>query len=216
MGGVPNATQAAIVAHLKEQGGSTLAETSRAVGRTTVTIRNHLARLERAGAVEAVSRRHLHGPGRPEKVYRLTPQAETLLPDNYQEMACQLVEHLLRTLPQPEAARLISGCAQQLAGELSQDWPEDLPTRRLRTLATLESRGYFPTWQDPADGRCLRLLHCPYALAASRVPGLCVFDVSLLSALLNTQVTLERSFAQGDRSCELHLWVDRPPSFRIK
>jgi predicted ArsR family transcriptional regulator len=216
MGGVTNATQAAIVAYLKQQGGSTLAETSRAVGRTTVTIRHHLTRLERAGAVEAISRRHLHGPGRPEKVYRLTPHAETLLPDNYQEMACQLVEYLLRTLPQPEAARLISGCAQQLAGELSQDWPEDLPTRRLRTSETLESRGYFPTWQNPADGRCLRLGHCPYSLAASRAPGLCVFDVTLLSALLNTQVTLERSFAHGDPCCELRFSVDRPASYRIK
>jgi predicted ArsR family transcriptional regulator len=216
MGPVPEDIQAAIVANLKQQDGSTLAEISQALGRTTVTIRHHLARLERAGTVEAITRRHRHGPGRPEKVYRLTPQAEALLPDNYPEMACLLVEHVLHTLSPTEAARLISGCAQQLAAELSQDWPEDLPTRRLRASAMLESRGYFPTWLDLADGLCLRLRHCPYSLAASRAPGLCAFDVSLVNTLLGTEVTLEQSIAHGDPCCELRLSVDRPASYRIK
>jgi len=215
MSGVTDDTQAAIVHHLKQQGGSTLAEISRALGRTSVTARHHLARLERAGAVEALPRRHLHGPGRPEKVYRLTARAEMLLPDNYQEMACQLVEYVLHTLPQPEAARVIAGTAQQLADQLSRNWPEDLPARRRRTLEVLQSRGYFPSWKDPADGSCLSLRHCPYSLAASRSPALCAFDASLLTTLLKTELTLEQSIAHGDPVCELRLSVDRTPDFRI-
>lgn len=216
MTGMHDDTQLAIVRHLRQQGDSTLAEVSRGLGKTTVTIRHHLSRLEADGAVVATSRHHARGPGRPEKVYKLTPRAVPLLPDNYQEIACQLVGHMLHTLAQADAAQLLSGSALQLAAELSQGWADDGASRRRRTLEALEARGYFPTWQDAGGDRCLRLRHCPYAVAAARAPGLCVFDVSLLGALLGTEVSLEQSIAQGDSVCEFSLSVDRLPSFRIK
>ncbi|MCJ7513343.1 MAG: ArsR family transcriptional regulator [Anaerolineales bacterium] len=211
-----DASQVAIVRHLKQHRDSTVVELGRALGRTSVTVRHHLAPLQQAGLVEALPRRHLRGPGRPEKVYRLTPLADDLLPENYAELACRLVDHLLQTVPEAEAARILSGSARDLARRLAEGWPDGLPARRDLCLQALETRGYFPSWTGSQEAGQLRLTHCPYWSAAIHSPALCQFDTSLLGGLLGASVTLEHTFARGDPDCEFRVAVDTLPAYRIK
>ena len=213
---MPDDVQTAVVRHLKRQGPSTLAQISRALGKTSVTVRHHLGRLEQLGAVEDTPRRHPEGPGRPEKVYRLTPQATPLLPGNDRELAGELARQIQRVLPEADATKLFHDSGVRLAGQISQEWPADPASRRGNALEVLEQRGYFPSWEDDTGSLRLQLRNCPYASAATSCPTLCAFDTGLLCGLLACNVTADRSIAHGDPFCEFRLSVDSPSTFRIK
>jgi predicted ArsR family transcriptional regulator len=215
MSGMLDDTSAQIVRCLMQVGGSTIPELSRAIERSTVTVRRRLLELESQGAVEVVARHHVRGPGRPEKVYSLTLRGHVLLPDNYQELACRLVEHLFTALPDSEARVLLAGSAVQLAESLSRGWPEDPALRRRRALQALDARGYFPAWREAAPGQGIVFGHCPYLLATTRVRDVCIFDSSLVMGLLHSEVALGASIAVGEPAC-VFLTVDIPRSYRIK
>jgi predicted ArsR family transcriptional regulator len=215
MSGMLDATASQIVRHLMQAGGSTIPELSRAIGRSTVTIRRQLLELVSQEAVEVTARHHVRGPGRPEKVYTLTRRAHALLPGDYQELACRLLEHLFTALPDHEARALLAGSAVQLAESLSRDWPEDRALRRRRAIQALDDRGYVPAWREAAPGPGIVFGHCPYLLATSRVRDVCVFDAALVTGLLHTEVALGPSIAAGEPAC-VFLTVDMPPPVRIK
>jgi len=216
MGGMKYDVQTALVGHLKRQGPSTLAQLSRALGKSSVTVRHHLGRLEQLGAVVDSPRHHPEGPGRPEKVYRLTPLAIPLLPGNDRELATELARQLQTVLPEADASKLFHDSGVRLAGRISQEWPEDPATRRRKALDALEDRGYFPSWEEDTGGKRLQLRSCPYDSAATSCPTLCAFDTGLLCGLMACDVTSERSIARGDPFCAFHLSVDSPSAFRIK
>jgi len=82
-----------ILEHMKRAGEASVAELSRALRLTPVTIRHHLETLQSERLLEAPEARRKTGPGRPEMVYRLSPVADRSMPRNYGELcACLLRE----------------------------------------------------------------------------------------------------------------------------
>jgi predicted ArsR family transcriptional regulator len=213
---MPEDLQTAVVRHLKRQGPSTLTQIGLALGKTNVTVRQHLARLEQMGAIEDSPRRHAQGPGRPEKVYRLTPKAAPLLPGNDRELAGELARQIQRALPESGASTLFHDSGMRLAGKISQGWPAASDSRRHMALEALEQRGYFPSWEADEGALRLQLKSCPYGSAADGCPTLCAFDTGLLSGLMGCDVSVHRSIARGDPTCAFSLAVDSPSAFRIK
>ncbi|HET7009574.1 MAG TPA: helix-turn-helix domain-containing protein [Anaerolineales bacterium] len=189
---------------LKRRGSASVAELSRGLGLTPVTIRHHLEALLAEGLVEVPSPRRKPGPGRPEMAYRLAPSADRLLPRNYGE----LCECLLSAMQEGSAGSVGSALAAAGTALGRSRVSGTSPSRETRLRAAqgfLESRGYFPSWDRKGAGSVLVLSNCPYLEVVQHVPAVCRFDLAILEAVLGGSVHLESSIAQHDACCRLRM-----------
>ena len=198
-----------IILQLKKSQEASVADLSRALGLTSVTIRHHLQELLREGVVGSPRPRRRKGPGRPEMAYSLVPQARIELPENYQELCTALLEQL-SDLPSKRAlSEALIGAGENLGrafggGEGARGAKAD------QIEAFLEERGYFPRWAHEGATPSLQLANCPYLEIAEHVPEMCSFDKALLAGLTGTNVRLETSIAGGAAACRFHLAEEVP------
>ena len=198
-----------IIEQLKRLGGASVSDLGSALGLTSVTVRHHLQSLLRDHVVDEPTPRRRPGPGRPEKVYRLIPQAEVDLPDNFGELCACLVGQI-QTGQSYEALRDVLSAAGERLGRAQS--PASGVSSKVRTEAVkafLEWRGYFPSWIRATDGLRLQLANCPYHKLASQTPAVCSFDTALLSGLLGMEVKLESSIAALQPVCTFRVTAER-------
>jgi len=176
---------------------------SRSLGLTTVTLRHHLEGLMGDGLVAPPSRRPRKGPGRPELIYTLAPKAVSLLPRNYPELCSCLVEAITGAISEEDAESLLQRAGRRL-GEKEGLGSEARLSRRLhRAQSFLESRGYYPEWND-GSGQ-LTLSHCPYREIAEQWPVVCQFDRALLEGLTSMRVEFIGRIVESQPACTLAL-----------
>jgi predicted ArsR family transcriptional regulator len=179
-----------ILEHLKRHGDGSVAELSRALRLTPVTIRHHLDLLRREGLVGKPVPRRRPTPGRPEMVYTLTFQADDLLPRNYGELCTCLLESLETALTAEQVDHVLASAGERAGRKAPLRRDKDLEGRLPSVLRFLDARGYYPAWEARQNGGQLRLANCPYLAAVRATPSLCRFDVALLRNLLGVPVSL--------------------------
>jgi predicted ArsR family transcriptional regulator len=176
-----------ILEHLKKSGQASVAELSRALGLTPVTIRHHLEALRGEGLVARPVARRKAGPGRPEMMYSGTAVADAQMPRNYGELCgC-----LIRNLRSPARGRDLGAVLVAVGSELGRREPVPAGPGRLRFIRHyLEERGYFPTTSQSAGRIRLELANCPYLEVAREFPSLCQLDRALLESLFGRPVAM--------------------------
>ena len=169
---------------LKRFGPASVTELSRRLDLTSVTIRHHLDGLIGDGLIAPPETRAKPGPGRPEMVYRLTPEADTHMPRNYAEL-CGCLLAAVSSTPGGDIELTLrhSGSTLGLAA--------DARGNRKRVTAELEQRGYYPTLKRTPEGVLLELHNCPYLEVAQRAPVLCQFDRALVEGLFGRAVEMQ-------------------------
>src|SRR4051794_34250220 len=85
-------SQRKLVDLLRRRGPMTVEDLSKAVGTTSVAVRQHLEVLAAEGLLE--SRTERRPVGRPRRVFRLSEAADELFPKNYAALAQMVLEHL--------------------------------------------------------------------------------------------------------------------------
>lgn len=192
-----------ILAHIKKHGQASIADLSRDLDLTQVTVRHHVDALSRQGLICQGSFRRKRGPGRPEAVFHPTPLASGLLPRSYGELSGSLIAELAASMPSEELEAFLVLAARRLAAS-------HLPPKarlfgdRLRHLsAFLEAKGYLPSVQALHDHLLVRFANCPYLEVASQVPSLCRFDVEFLRVALGCEVRLEARITSDESGCRL-------------
>ena len=194
-----------ILEHMKRFGEASVADLSRALRLTPVTIRHHLEALQAEQLLEPPQARRKTGPGRPEMVYRLSPVADRSMPRNYGELcACMLREVQDDSSGRP-LSRLLTrmGEREGLAAR-----PRGEPGSRARHRAVqehLEARGYFPRLEREDDQLRLTLANCPYLEAAQAAPALCLFDRALLQSLFGQPVRMAGRIVLGEPVCTFYV-----------
>jgi predicted ArsR family transcriptional regulator len=187
-----------ILEHLKKAGQASVAELSRALALTPVTIRHHLEGLRNDGLVGKPVTRRKSGPGRPEMIYRGTPAADTQMPRNYGELCGCLLENLRAASGKRDLEAVLVSVGLELGGR------ESVPhgSNQLRFIKHyLEDRGYFPS-SSQVEGRLrLELANCPYLEVARAAPALCHFDRALLEALFGRPVEMGGRIVQHQPVC---------------
>ncbi len=194
-------TREQIVHILKRRGRATVEELSRELGLTSVTIRHHLDVLLREGIVAAPEPFRRRGPGRPQYIYRLSPEASGLFPKNYDLLALELLKELSEALPPEEVDRILHRIAQRLADQAGIAEDADLPTRLEATVRFLNEQGYMASAETDSDGRLLlHVANCPYEQVAQHRFEPCAIDRKLLSLLLHTDPRrLDTVSVRGER-----------------
>lgn len=187
---------------LKKSEGLTADQLARSLGITSMAVRKHLTALERDGFVTtSLLRRKI---GRPARLYHLSPQADALFPQQYD----QVLNDVLRDIAELDGMskvdlllrRRVQRTGQILAHAL--DGTTSLGERVRRLAETLDSLGYYTTWEQ-LDAQTFRLCqyHCPIREVASQFPITCDAELELYRTLLRADVERRCRLAGGDPCC---------------
>lgn len=198
----------ALLDALKRRGRATVPELAGDLALNIETIREHLKALGERGLV----RRHgtaSRGPGRPEIVFVLTPDAEALFPRREGEVLRALGAYLVAHDHSPLLRRFY----QEFIGERREAAlarVEHLEGRaRLEEVARIfEEMGFMPVIDDAAGEARLRLCHCPLRdlVDATHIP--CRAEIGFLAELLGGRPKRVGYIPDGDAGCSYRLEID--------
>lgn len=192
---MPLESRQRILEYIKKSRQASVAELSKALALTPVTIRHHLEPLRSEGLVAEPISRHKPGPGRPEMMYKTTPQADSFMPRNYGEL-CRC---LIQAVESPELTGLLTEMGNSLGASAGAIGDTTV------VASYLEERGYFPSL-DPGEGMIiLKLANCPYLEVAENAPTLCEFDRSLIESLFGREVEMVGRIVDGEPVCTFHI-----------
>ncbi len=188
---------------LKSRGPQAAAALAGAIAITPMGAHKQLQALEEQGLVS--SHDETGGPGRPKRMWTLTPSGHARFPDRHGDLAVQLIRHAAEVLGPEAVDRLIAAREQEqqagyeaaLAGLASLG-------ARVRRLAELRSReGYMAHVDKQGKAWLLVEDHCPICAAAATCQGLCRSELQIFARCLGEGVQVERveHVLAGGRRC---------------
>ena len=205
-----------ILQTLKRQGSGTVDALCQGLCLAPMTVRQHLAILERDGLVQSTESRH--GPGRPSHVFSLAPSAEDLFPKGYDRLAERLLREFARLdnddyaglLPQQRLEFIFQRIAERQASEMETELRgADLGGRVARVSQMLRDReGTMSEWSQTDTGFEIDDYNCPFRNVALQEPALCGWHVQLLTYTLQATVRMQGCIAEGDTCCKFRVERD--------
>lgn len=195
-------TQRRILVRLKRAGRAAVSDLAGPLALSAETVREHLNALAARDLVRRAGARR-EGPGRPEVVYALAPEAEALFPDEEGRLLRSLVTHLmesgreevLREFFRERGERLREAARERLAGLEGRERLEEV-------AAILDEQGFMAeVVDDEEEGSSLRLCHCPIR-ALVRVSHLpCRSELAWVRDLLGEPLARRTYMPDGDHTC---------------
>lgn len=187
-----HSTKTDILALLKRNDGATVDDLSSSLGLASMTVRQHLTKLERDALVHAEEVRR--ATGRPHFLYRLTEAGHRRVSEGYDRLVALLVEEAGRMEvngARSEAERrivLFRGAAATLAARHRAQVLGLEPAAQAERIAeVLRSVGGFPEWREHERGIDMRDFSCAMR-AHVEIEGACPWHETLLSALVGAPV----------------------------
>lgn len=201
-------TKGQILAFLKRTSGSTVEEVANVLGLARMTVRQHLATLERDDLVQTheVRRR----TGRPHHLYSLTDKAEENFPKRYDRLALMLMreitmldaQELQGLSPSEKQGLLLSRLADRMAGDYASAVEgKPLPQRVELVTDILQQEGGFAEWRKSAGGYEISDYNCAYRRVAEVNDQLCSWHLRFLSTLLGCEVRGDSLISEGAGHC---------------
>ena len=200
-------TRKLILDHINRHGASAVGDLTEAAGVVAVTVRAHLAVLEREGLVTGREVRTGRA-GRPRIHYELTQEAQDVFPKGYDRLA----RRLLQTLGSEARNGLISETAAAWAAAVAATVEQGDRRDVVRAaIEALNETGSEAEWSD-GDGRAqVRLHNCPYPNIVQSFPQICDMERAFLQDLLQLPVQVIES---GPQCAECVMEVEpRPVGF---
>lgn len=206
------ADQRALLA-LKTKGAMTAQRLAHLLGISAVAVRKQLARLETAGLVRF--QEEVRGPGRPERVWRLSAEGHARFPDRHATLTLDLISSIRRIFGEEGLDRLISQ-REQTMEETYRDALESEASleARVSRLAGLRAReGYMAEIEKLEDGAFMLIEnHCPICAAASVCQGFCRSELDVFRTVLGPQTRVTRTdhILAGARRCAYRIETTTP------
>ncbi len=208
-------TKSQILAHLKRSGGSSVDALAGILGLARMTVRQHLAALERDGFV--LSREERRRTGRPHLLFTLSDRGQETFPKRYdrladlalQEVAFLNADEIAGLNPRQKKRLLLSKMAERVYLQHARRVDgKDLPERVAAVAQILEEEGGFAEWRS--DGREFEIIdyNCVYRRVADSHDDLCDWHMELLARLLGQQVGCSQFQSQGAESCRFVVRLD--------
>lgn len=201
-------TKAQILMLLKRSGGATVEELAAKLGVASMTVRQHLANLERDDLVDAVEVRR--ATGRPHHRYRLTPKGEETFPRRYDRLASLLLQEFSEIDPSAIAgldaeertrvvlARLADRLAEQYVARVA---GKPFEQRVAEVTQILQEENGFAEYRRVDDGFELRDLNCAYRKLIPFDTRVCQWHLRFLTRLLGDNVTWASEDCGGVDCC---------------
>jgi predicted ArsR family transcriptional regulator len=183
-------TKSQILGLLKRSGGSTVEELASALSLARMTVRQHLATLERDDLVTA--REVRRATGRPHFLYTLTDKGEETFPKRYDRLADMIIDEVALLdgseieglSPVEKKDLLLRKLAHRLAGQYASRVEGKGLEERVQTVTEiLQSESGFAEWHKVDSGFEILDYNCAYRKVAEN-QDLCAWHLELLSQLL--------------------------------
>lgn len=168
---------------------------------TSVTVRHHLAKLQEDDLVAEAQMRHRSSPGRPQHIYGLTERGNAQFPNNYPDLATNLLKQIKATLAPQQVNVIIEGVADNMAANANISDCKNIQERLDKVVIYLNEHGYEARWDIHTDGFVLTTTNCPYHSMAHDDQTLCQLDMRLISQMLGIVPRLLSRVSDGDDSC---------------
>ena len=196
---------------VSEHGPVTAAELGQRMNLTPAAMRRHLDALladgliaEREAPTTGARRR-----GRPARAYVLTEAGHGAMPDGYDALASQVIEHLIELGGEQALVAVAQERARELAHSVrpAVEAAGDDPDARADALARALSRqGFAASTRPVAEGTPLAGVqlcqgHCPVQHVAASHPEFCEAERAAFSEVLGVHVQRLASLAHGDHVC---------------
>jgi predicted ArsR family transcriptional regulator len=210
-------TKSRILALLKRSGGSTVDELASALGLARMTVRQHLATLERDDLVTAHEVRR--ATGRPHFVYSLSDKGEETFPKRYEHLADMVIDEVAllesseveglspaekkRVLFQKLARRVADQYASRVEGK-------SLEERVSKVAEILESEGGFAEWRKVDGGYEVLDYNCVYRKVAESHDEVCAWHRELIGLLVGGRVKAAELQSSGADCCRFVVQADEP------
>jgi len=201
-------TKSEILAHLKRTGGSSVEELATSLGLARMTVRQHLATLERDALVS--SREVRRATGRPHYAFSLTDSGEEMFPKRYDRLAGLILEEVslldgaeISGLTPAEKRRLLF---DKMVGRLHIQYEAKVAGKALRerveaVAGILDEEGGFAEWRPVSGGFEIADYNCVYRRVVDSHDDLCDWHLSLLSRLLGNDVSCTQFMSKGAECC---------------
>ena len=183
-------TKSDILALLKRSDSATVDDIARSVGLAPMTVRQHLATLERDNLVRAESVRR--PTGRPHYAYRLTADGHRSIGHGHDRLLALLVDAAGRlngsalATEEDRRRRLFEDAARHLASSIERR--SATSASNLEHVASLlREHGGFPEWQERTDGAFeLRDYSCAFRATVAQ-EGPCAWHETLIAGALGVE-----------------------------
>ncbi len=144
--------------------------------------------------------------GRPAKVWRLAPAAESLFPDMHSSLCVSLLDSLSATFGPEGLRRTVDFQSERQVEFLVSNFAPHAPfVDRLNSLVAIRTnQGYLAALQNLGEGDFLIVEnHCPIRHAAGVCPALCDAELRVFQNVLGNETSVERRehILAGDRRC---------------
>jgi len=211
-------TKENILAYLKRSGGCSIDGLAREFGLAKMTIRQHLAALERDHYV--VSREERRKTGRPHLVYSLTEGGEELFPRRYERLAELAIEEvafldadeLVGLTPRDKKRLLLMKMAERVYRDHEEKVREKPLEDRVQIVTDiLREEGGFADWSANDGGFEIADHNCAYRRVVDTQPELCEWHMSLLGKLLGTEVECKQFIREGADACRFLVKTEQQP-----
>ncbi|HLG50375.1 MAG TPA: winged helix-turn-helix transcriptional regulator [Chloroflexota bacterium] len=206
-------TRRAILDLLKRHGRATLDQLAREIGVVPMTIRAHLAILERDGLVEYHQERGK--VGRPRFVYCLTQQAQEHFPKSYEA----LCNRVLDAVTSPSCAVAPAVLAERIAESWASERLDRVSGKSLRervhiVAAIRTEEGAMASATETPDGSMIiQQWHCPASCVARRHPDVvCAAEMSYIQRLLGVPIERVSWRLEGADTCSYRIPSVSEPS----
>jgi predicted ArsR family transcriptional regulator len=209
-------TRRHILDYLKRSGRATVDEIAAAAGITSMGVRRHLLTLENADLVKMrLERRPM---GRPTHVYELTESADALFPQNYHQLAIQLLDGIVESDGTEKVARLFARRKERmLEAHVDRMKGKDLAGRVATMAQIMTENGYMAHWKKIDGGYAIVEHNCAIARVARRYPQACACEVEFIEKMLgpNVQATRQSHIADGDACCA-YMVREKPAPVKLR
>ncbi len=201
-------TKEQILAHLKRTGGGTVDSLATEFGLARMTVRQHLAVLERDALV--ISQQERRQKGRPRLFFTLSEGGQELFPKRYerladlalQEVAFLDAEEIQGLSPEDKKRLLLKKMAdrvyRQHEGRVRE---KSLRERVVIVTDILREEGGFAEWSDHGGEFEIADHNCVYRRVVDSHRDLCDWHLSLLGQLLGRDVQCSQFMSQGAECC---------------
>ncbi|HET7335945.1 MAG TPA: metalloregulator ArsR/SmtB family transcription factor [Rhizomicrobium sp.] len=168
------------------------------LGVTAMAVRQQLYSLEEDGLVthETGPKDPSKGRGRPLKLWRATPAADSYFPDSHAALALDLIGQMRDAFGEDGLDTLLAKrtAAQEITYRAKTDAKRSLKARLDALVKIRSAEGYMAeVRRDPETGDYLFVEnHCPICAAAALCQGLCREELALFRRVLGDGVSVER------------------------
>ena len=209
-------TKSQILGLLKRSGGSTVEELASSLSLARMTVRQHLATLERDDLVTA--REVRRATGRPHFLYTLTDRGEETFPKRYDRLADMIIDEvslldgseIAGLSPIQKKDLLFRKLARRLAQQYAPRVEGKLLEERVQTVTEiLQSESGFAEWRKVDSGFEILDYNCAYRKVAEN-QDLCTWHLELLTQLLGDNVRAASFQNKGGDLCRFIVGGEKP------